>query len=159
MSDFRGMTVAEGEDVQFNGSFTRPVGLENLKFTWEFGDGTLPVEGPLSEGVTTATATHSYDNQRPFSYTATLTVMADSEAGPVEASSQISVFVTESKGWVVAGWEAGATGRDAARALSGVGQGIATFLIWLGIFSPIWIGLVIATIVVRQRRRNSSLLP
>ncbi|MCI0438317.1 MAG: PKD domain-containing protein, partial [Chloroflexi bacterium] len=152
-------TADEGEEVEFSGSFTRPAGLRDLTYRWDFGDGTPPAEGSLAEGVTNAIATHVYSDHRPFTYTATLTIEAESDAGPVEASSQLSVFVAEAEGWAIAGWNAGATGKDAVRALSGVGQGLATFLIWLAIFSPIWVLLIGGVFVIRQRRRRSTLFP
>ena len=149
--------VKEGEKVEFDGSFTRPEGLSDLTFRWDFGDGSTPVSGSLEEGVTTAAATHEYSDHRPFAYTATLTIIAQTEAGEVEVSASVGVLVTEARGWTVAGWSPGGQGKTAIRTLSGVGQGIGTFLIWLAIFSPVWLGGgAVAVLVLRRTRRGSA---
>ena len=111
--------VEEGEEVEFSGSFTRPEGLSNYQYSWEFSDGTEAVTGAPEEGATTVTVTHVYENHRPQSFTVTLTVSADSEAGEVEGSTSIEVFVQESKGFVVSGWSAEENLKGAVRALSG----------------------------------------
>lgn len=148
--------VEEGEEVEFVGSFTRPEGLDDLTFKWDFGDGSAPVTGTIDEGVTNAIATYEYPNHRPFPFTATLTIMAKRNAREVEAENTLTVFVKESEGWVIAGWSANDQGKTAVRALSAVGQSVGTFFIWLGIFSPIWIGLGVVGLVVARRRRSSA---
>ena len=151
------MTVEDGDDVEFIGSFTRPEALADVRFRWEFGDGTPPVIGTIDEGLTRAVATHAYADHRAQPYTATLTITAQSEAGEVEAQESLFVLVTESEGWTISGWSAGDSGRTAVRALSGVGQALGTFFIWLGIFSPIWIiGGILGVVAVRRVRRRSA---
>ena len=153
-------SVEEGEPVELSGSFTRPEGLRDLTYEWDFGDGTAPATSSLDAGVTNALATHEYADHRPFPYTATLTIRAQSEAGQVEASSAIQVFVQESEGWVIAGWSVGDQGKTAVRSLSAVVLGLGTVLIWLAIFSPVWIAIAIIVVVVwrrvRRRRRSSQ---
>ena len=146
--------VEEGEEVEYSGSFTRPKGLTNYQYSWEFSDGSEAVTGAPEEGATTVTAAHAYQNHRPQSYTVTLTVTADSEAGKVEGSAAIEVFVREAEGFVISGWSAGDNLKDAIRALSGLAQATGTVLIWLAIFSPVWLvaGIVIY-LFVRFRRR------
>ena len=134
-------TVEEDQEVQLTGSFTRPEGLSEVRFKWDFGDGTPAVTGEIAEGVTNAVTTHVYPDHRPFSFTATLTITAQSEAGEVEGFSTVQVQVTEVRGWAIAGWSASDQGKTAVRALSGVGQVAVSVLIWAAIFSPIW-GLV-----------------
>lgn len=148
------MVVDEEEEVEFSGSFTRPEGLTNYQYTWEFSDGTPAVTGTPEEGATTVTTTHVYENHRPQSYTATLTVRAESEAGSVEGSNSIEVFVQEAEGFVISGWSAGDNLKSAVRALSGFAQAAGTVAIWAVIFTPLWIilGLVIY-LIVRSRRR------
>ena len=151
------ISVDEDEEMEFIGSFTRPEGLSDLKFKWDFGDGSSAATGDLEEGTTNAIASHAYADHRPFPYTATLTVTGQSEAGEVEASGAINVFVNEGRGLVISGWSAGDQGKTAVRTLSGVGQAVGTVAIWLGIFSPLWIiGGVVALIVVRRERRRLS---
>jgi hypothetical protein len=53
------------------------------------------------------------------------------------------------------GWSAGNIVQSAASGLSSFGRGLLDVLIWIGIFSPIWvvIGIVIFLIVRRKRRK------
>ena len=147
-------TVEEGEEAEFSGSFTRPEGVSDLKFTWTFGDGSATVTGDVATGVTTAATTHTYANYRPDPYTATLTVTGKTDAGDIEASDRISVFVTEKESLVIGGWSAGETGRTAIRALSAVGAVLAQAAIWIGIFSPVWIAVLVVGFFVRHRMRR-----
>ena len=150
--------VEEGQEVEFAGSFTRPQGLTDVKFRWDFGDGTAGAEGVLQEGATNAVATHTYDDHRPFPFRATLTITAQSEAGEVEASNSLGVQVTEARGWVVGGWSLTDQGKTAVRALSKAGQVLGSVAIWLLIFSPLWavIGFVGWAGVRRLRGRKPS---
>ncbi len=147
--------VEDGEELELIGSFTRPEGLSELTFRWDFGDGTAPITGSLEEGVTNAVASHVYADNRPFPFTATLTITAQSDAGEVESSGSISVLVTESRSWVLSGWSAGDQWKTATRTLSGIGQGAGTGLIWMAIFSPLWliVGGVVVVLVRRARAR------
>ena len=148
------MVVEEGEEIEFSGSFTRPEGLSNYKYSWEFSDGTEAVSGAPEEGATTVTATHVYENHRPQTFTVILTVSAESEAGDVEGSSSIEVFVQESKGFVISGWSAGDNLKSAIRALSGFAQVVGTVAIWVVTFIPVWIVLgIVIYVLVRFRRR------
>jgi len=146
--------VEEGEEVEFSGSFTRPEGLTNYRYSWEFSDGTEAVAGAPEEGATTVTASHVYENHRPQPYTATLKITAESEAGDVEGIASFEVFVQESEGFVISGWSAGDNLKGAIRALSGFAQVAGTVAIWLVIFIPVWIVLgVVVYLFVRFRRR------
>ena len=150
-------SVTAGEEFEVSGSFTRPAGLSNVAYSWDFGDGSEPQSSALSEGQTTASATHVYDNHRPAPYTLTLTVTASSEAGEIEASSETSVFVRESLGWTVGGWNPGEDGKEATRALSELLQGLTTLLIWAVIFSPFWLAAIAAIwYLVRRSRRYQA---
>ena len=155
-----GIVVEEDTAAAFRGSFTRPEGLRDIQYQWDFGDGTAPVSGIPEPGVTNAFATHTYRDYRPQPYEVTLTVTAESAAGPVEGFSALLVQVTEARGLVIGGWSAGDTARTATRALSVVGQGLGTLLIWLGIFSPLWLGtaaIVYGIIRWRRSRRERQL--
>ncbi len=150
-------SVTAREEFEVSGSFTRPAGLSNVAYSWDFGDGSEPQSSALSEGQTTASATHVYDNHRPAPYTLTLTVTASSEAGEIEASSETSVFVRESLGWTVGGWSPGEDGKEATRALSELLQGLTTLLIWAVIFSPFWLAAIAAIwYLVRRSRRYQA---
>ncbi len=150
-------SVTEGEEFEVSGSFTRPAGLTDVAYAWDFGDGSQPQKGELEEGQTTATATHVYENHRPRPYDVTLTITATSEAGDIEASSFTNVYVEQALGWTVGGWSPGEDGKDAVRALTELLQGLSTLLIWLVIFSPIWlIAAVVIWYLVRRARRYQS---
>lgn len=136
-------TVEEGEEVEFSGSFTRPVGLRDLKVRWDFGDGTAPVTAAVDETSTRASAVHVYPDHRPFPYDVILTVTGQSDAGEVEASHLIRVQVMESQSWAISGWSPVDTGKTAVRVLSAVGIGVGSLLIFAVIFSPVW-GAVLA---------------
>ncbi len=155
-----GIVVEEDTAVTLRGSFTRPEGLRDIQYRWDFGDGTSPVSGIPEPGVTNAFATHTYQDYRPQPYEVTLTVTAESAAGPVEGFSSRWVEVVAARGLVLGGWSAGDTARTATRALSVVGQGLGTLLIWLGIFSPLWLGTaaIVYGIIRWRRSRRGRLL-
>ena len=149
----------ENEIVEFSGSFTRPEGLRDFRYRWDFGDGSPAVEGVPAEGETQVTVSHVYPNHRPNEYIVELKVAAESDAGSVETAGYLGVHVRESESLVISGWSLADAGRSAVRALSAVGYGIVTALLWLGVFIPVI--LVIAAIIyglvrLRRRRDNSS---
>ena len=148
------ITIEEGEQAEFSGSFTSPEGVSDLKFRWTFGDGSSPVTGDVESGVTIATWKHQYANYRPEPYTATLMITGKTDAGDIRASDRIEVFVTEKEGLVIGGWSAGDTGRSAVRALSAVGAVLAQAAIWIGTFSPVWIVILVVGFFVRRRMRR-----
>ena len=141
--------ITESQALSLEGSFTRPQGLSNFRFEWDFGDGSPVAEGAVSDGVTTANASHTFQNHRTTAFVATLTVTADSEAGSVEASDTVAVKVSESRSWV-SDWGPGSTLRDAVRTFVTVIQGMGTTIIWFAVLSPIWIGLAVAFYFARK---------
>ena len=149
----------EGDEVEYRGSFTRPEGLWDFQFRWDFGDGTPTVTGNPDEGATRVEAVHSYTDHRPRPYAVTFTVSAMSDAGRVSASDSFGVEVKESKGIVVGGWDFGATGKAAVRALSAVGRALVIVLIWVGIFSPVWLIIGGILVFMARRRRRRARLP
>ena len=152
--NYEGGNPREGETREYSAIFTRPEGLTNLRYEWDFGDGSRVVAGTPSEGETRVSASYAYENYRPIGYTVTLTISADSAAGRVEGVSVFDVYVEEAQGLVVGGWSAGDNARSAVRALSGVAQGVGTLAIWLAIFSPVWVvGGAVALGVVWLGRR------
>ncbi len=133
--------VEEGEEVEYSGSFTRGDGLWDLQYRWDFSDGTPTVTGIPEEGDTRAVAFHTFENYRPDPYQVTLTVTAQSEAGEVRGSGSFSVFVTESQGLVVGNWDLLESAKWAIRALSGVALAVVNVVIWVVVFSPVWLGI------------------
>ena len=156
--DFK--SIYENEEVEFSGSFTRPKGLSNVRFEWDFGDGSTLAEGDLPEGVTRATATHVYPDYRSRPYVARLTVTADSEVGDVAASAQIEVFVRPEPveaGFVVAGFDLGDNFKTAVRGFTAFVQGLSVVVMWLVLFSPFWGAIVfLAWFLLRKLNRRGA---
>ena len=148
----RDVTVSEGNLVRFSGSFTRPEAMPEVSYKWQFGDGSSPASGTLDAGETTATAVHTYANDRPMPFTATLTVTGTGDTGTVTSKDSMRVLVLESPGW-----SASDASGDAVGVLGTVGRGLASGAIWAGILSPFWVvGLVAGTYVVVRRRRGTA---
>ena len=145
----------EGETVELSGSFTRPAGLTDMRYTWDFGDGSSPASGSLEEGVTTVVAVHIYANYRPRPYTARLTITGTMETGEVEGSSTVDVRVEETQGWVIGGWSFSDQWKTAIRTLSAVAAAALTGSIWLLVFSPI-IAIIVGAAIFLGRRAGSA---
>ena len=144
----------EGDEVEYTGSFTRPESLTDFRYRWDFGDGSATVFELPEEGETRAVAKHSFPDYRPDPYPVVLTVITQSEAGEIRGSSTFNVRVAEVEGFVVAGWNVGATSKSAVRALSVVGKVLLTIVIWVGIFSPVWLVVIAAVIFVPRIMRR-----
>ncbi|MBI4298278.1 MAG: DUF4349 domain-containing protein [Chloroflexi bacterium] len=54
------------------------------------------------------------------------------------------------------GWNALETVKNAFRSLSFAGQGLANSLIWVGIFSPIWLPILVVLLVIIYRKARLS---
>ena len=147
--------VEEGEAAELSGSFTRPAGMTDVRYTWDFGDGSDPASGSLKEGVTTAFAAHNYTNYRPRPYTARLTITGMMETGEVEGSGTVDVRVEESQGWVIGGWSFSDQWKTAVRTLSAVAAAALTGSIWLLVFSPI-IAIIVGAAIFLGKRAGSS---
>ncbi len=154
------MTVEAGSAVRLRGTLNRPDGVGNMRYRWDFGDGTSPVEGALDEG-NSIEVEHTYILIREDSsqYTAKLTVTGDSEGGLVEASSEVTVRVIQGEGWIVGGYDLTGTSKEAVRALSALVRAATTAAIWLIVFSPFWGGCIAIAVVLGRmssRRRAAS---
>ncbi|MDA0231966.1 MAG: DUF4349 domain-containing protein [Chloroflexi bacterium] len=148
-------TVKAGDVVKLRGSFTRPEGVENLRFTWDLGDGSAPVAIDADPGTTIAEIEHRFANSRPQSYNVVLTVRGETAAGTTEGVGVMQVRVEQPESLTAGGFAPGDTGKSAVRTLSTIGSGIATAAIWIGVLSPLWLlaggG---AFLVYRSRRAN-----
>ena len=142
-------------DVEFSGSFTRPEGITDLEYTWNFGDGSAPVTVEIAddEESTEIEATHVFQNFRPNPYMVSLTITGQTEVGEVEATGEVWVSVRESIGVASADLDAGSTVRDAGRTLGQIGVFVLEMGLWIAILSPVWIvGLAVVYFVARRRR-------
>ena len=152
-------TVAENQEVNFSGSFTRPAGLQDFRYHWDFGDGSPAAEGALAAGQTQATATHAYPHHRPSEYRAALTITAESGAGPVAATEYVGIYVQERQGLTISGWSLSHAARAAVRALSAVGYALATALLWLAIFTPVILAIAAAIYGLQRLARRATQPP
>ena len=147
----------QNEVVEFSGSFTRPPGLSNVRYQWDFGDGSPPEEGELAGGITRMDTTHAYADYRSTRYRARFTITADSEVGEIISTDEIRVRVDEDPGLIVGGFDIGDTAKTAVRTLSLALFGLTTVAIWAGVFAIIWIPLaIVAVLIVRRNRRIRS---
>ena len=152
-------TVEEGDEVRYTASFTAPDELWDYEYQWDFGDGSPTVTGSIAEG-TRVEAAHAYADYRPVPYAVRLTVSAMSDAGRISSSGSFDVSVTESEGFLIAGWEIESTFKDAVRALSAVGIVLSYILIWVVVFIPLIVaGWVVVRIGRRIARRYNISMP
>ncbi|MFC1847492.1 DUF4349 domain-containing protein [Chloroflexota bacterium] len=131
--EFRASTsvVKERGQIRFYGEIAG--GFPPYSYEWDFGDGTTSTgEAPP----------HAYKNDG--NYTVSLTVTDD--RGNTETKTR-NDYIT-----VLPGWSAGNIVSSAWNGLVIFGRGLTNVLIWLGIFSPVWI--VIGGIVYWQLRRR-----
>ena len=147
------INVEAGENIGFAGTFTRPEGMGELTYRWDFGDGSNPVEGVLEEGVTVVETVHTYVNNRPIPYTATLVISGLADVGEIEGRSSLTVRVREAEGWMIADWNVDSTFKNGIQALSAVGVYGVQGLIWAVALSPVWILALIVLGIVRWRVR------
>ena len=146
--------VEAGSKVILFASFTQPEGVSEISYSWDFGDGSAPVEVKLSGTDTPGqTATlHTYSNFRPNPYVVSLTVTGQTEVGEVEVTGELLVFVRETIGVKAADLDAGSTVRDAVRTLQSVGVFLAKAGLWLLILSPAWlIGGAVLFVLIKRR--------
>lgn len=111
-------TVKAGESVRFSPQIAG--GFSPYSYQWDFGDGVTATEPSPS---------HTYNSAG--SYTVTLTV-TDNKGNT--ASQTRKDYVT-----VLPGWTAGGAASSAWNGLVVFSQMMITLLIWLAIFSPVWI--------------------
>lgn len=156
------ITVEAGASVRLRGTFNRPDGVRNMRYRWEFGDGTSAVDGTLDAG-NSVEVEHTYILIRADAsqYTAKLTVTGDSDGGIVTASSEVFVTVIEGEGWIVGGYDLTGTTKEAVRSLSALVRAVTTAGIWVIVFSPFWGGCIAIAVVLGRRsaRRRAAAKP
>ena len=146
-------TVQEGSKVDYSASFTRHDELWDYQYQWDFGDGSPTETGKPEENAGRVELTHVFADYRPTEYTATLTINAISDAGPVSGSDSFAVRVTAAESFFVAGWNVTGTVKSAVRTLSAIAKVAMTVIIWAGILSPVAL-VAIGIIYLANRSRR-----
>lgn len=150
--------VEEGQPVTLTASFNHPDMLRNVRYSWDFRDGSSVVEGTVASGDTGVEIEHVFDRHRPESYQIVFKIRGDSDAGEVEETHYAHVYVYPGPEIESSDFNPGGTATNAVNALIGVASFAGNAGIWLAITSPIWLilGAIIFFIVrfIIRRQRN-----
>lgn len=124
--------VEEREQVWFSAEISG--GFPPYSYQWDLGDGATSTEG---------NPRHAYT--KDGTYTVSLTVTDDRGNSLTKTRTD---YIT-----VLSGWEAGNIASSAWNGLVVSGQVLANIVIWLGVFSPLWIAIGLITYgIIRWRR-------
>jgi hypothetical protein len=127
-------TVREGDDVYFNPNISG--GFAPYSYEWDFGDGKTSTE---------ANPVHSF---KSGTYTVTLKIKDDKSSNADETRKDYINVLT--------GWDAGNVASSAWNGLVGFGRFLVSFLIWIGILSPIWIVILVILYFTWWRKRKKK---
>ncbi len=127
------VTAKEGEEIRFDSGVGG--GVRPYSYEWDFGDGT-----------TSTDSSPRYKYKSKGTYTVTLTVTDDRGNQDIEKRSD---YIT-----ILPGWSAGSIVDSAWNGLVNFGRALANILIWLGIFSPVWIAIGVILYFAWWRRRK-----
>lgn len=131
-----GRTVIGGENVRFIAEISG--GFSPYSYKWDFGDKSTSTE---------ETPFHAYNSSGKF--TVSLTVIDDK--GNTAADTRTDYITVQS------GWNVGNVAKTAWKGLSVFFHVLVNVLIWIGIFSPVW--LICGGIgywIWRRRRKNKK---
>jgi PKD repeat protein len=127
-------------DIDENILFTVEIngGFEPYNYQWNFGDGNTSID---------KSPTHAYKDSGVYSVSLKVT----DDKGYFNSSLR-SEYIT-----VTGTWNPGSVAKSAWNGFAAFGRGLINVLIWLGIFSPIWIivGGIIWLIVWRKRKKRA----
>jgi hypothetical protein len=126
-------TAKDGERVHFGAQVAG--GISPYSYEWDFGDG---------DTSTSAASAHTY--RSPGTYTVTLTVTDDRGNADTETRQD---YID-----ILPGWSAGSIAGGAWNGLVTFGQVLADILIWVAVFSPVWIAVGAVVFFLRRRRRR-----
>ena len=151
-------SVEQSQPVTLTASFNHPDTLRNVRYSWDFRDGSTVVEGAVTPGDTGVEIEHIFDRHRPEAYQIVFKVRGDSDAGEVEESHSAFVSVYPGPEIESSDFNPGGSATNAVNALIGVASFAGNAGIWLAITSPIWLilGAVIffAVRFIIRRQRN-----
>ena len=94
-------TYRAGSTSTFRATFSPPDGVDEFRFTWDFGDGTRPVEGSRTAPTgtpgerVTSTVPHTFSDLEQSPYIVQLTISAIGDAGLFLGSDTLIATVTE----------------------------------------------------------------
>ena len=128
-------TVKEGKQVQFIPTVSG--GFSPYSYEWNFGDGATSTEGA---------PTHTYRKDGTFTVILKIT---DDKGNTAE--SKRADYIT-----VLPGWNAGNIASSAWNALVAFFRFLATLIIGLAIFSPVWIIILVILYFTVWRRRKKK---
>ncbi|MBI2869657.1 MAG: PKD domain-containing protein [Chloroflexi bacterium] len=123
--------VKTGDNIRFTAQVSG--GFPPYSYQWDFGDGNTSNEVSPSHAYTSA-----------GDYTVSLTVTDD--RGNTGAETRTRYVGVE------AGWNPGNIAGTAWNGLVVFGQALFNVLIWVGIFSPVWIVILLGILWYRRRK-------
>lgn len=97
-------TYRAGLSAGFRATFEAPEGVEEYRYTWDFGDGSEPVEGTRTAPTTnqgervTATISHTFFDVEQSPYIVQLEISGIGETGVFQGSDTLIATVTEIPG-------------------------------------------------------------
>ena len=150
-------TVEASQNVELSGSFTLPESITDVKYIWDFGDGSPPEERDLANAFSAGNVTteHIFPHFRWNPYEVRLTVSGKSEIGEITGEATTYIYVQETVGVSSPDLNISSTIRSASRALQAVGVISVNILLWLAILSPAWIIGVLIVLFLRKRKRSN----
>jgi len=110
--------IKTGDIIYFNSEVSG--GFAPYSYVWDFGDGSTSIDEYPN---------HRYNSKGNYSVTLKIT---DDQGNTEEESRRGYITVLPS-------WAAGNTIQSAWYGLSSFGRGLLNVIIWIGIFSPVWI--------------------
>ena len=128
--------IEEGQPVTLTASFNHPDTLRNVRYSWDFRDGSPVVEGTVSSGDTGVEIEQTFDRHRPESYQVIFEIRGDSDAGEVEETHYVPVYVYPGPEIESSDFNPGGTATNAVNALIDVASFAGNAGIWLAITSP-----------------------
>jgi PKD repeat protein len=126
--------LKEGEKIEFTVSQVSG-GFAPYSYLWDFGDG---------ETSTDMNPVHSFKDEGYFTVSLTIT----------DDSGNTETVLRENYIYVRPGWSAGSIVGKAWDGLVVFGRVLVNVLIWLGIFSPVWLIIGGLTIWLIRRKKN-----
>ena len=152
--------VEQGETVIFTASFNHPETLRDVRYTWDFRDGSEVVTGNVEAGDTGIEVEHAFERHRPEPYVVVFEIQGDSDAGEVEETHEMFISVDPAPSVESSEFDADGTATNAVNVLIGFFTFAGTAGIWLAITSPIWLiaGAIVffAVRFIIRRQRNAQ---